>query len=483
MRKVGVLSLSVLLALSIFALDANGAREARNVDITITPDKEEAYLVDETATFDIEIKRRGRYARLKLEQIEAFFPDPATHVTLTQIDRGRYTYTTPEFTEPGDFTLSITVRTWGAVRSIQRLERVIEIFKSRIKYWEMIKERARRERTKELIDRIIAIYQRIIERIQITIDRISQRGIIGHNSCTIEVTGVMPVTKYIEQMEEVCQETEDMEAASWGLAPIMEDLVEKGPSAVPKLLETAKDRTVSDSVRAVIIGHVLGIIDDKRSVEPLIEILDDPTERETIRAEAADTLGMLKDERAVMPLIDAIFTSQPYLASRAIIALGRIGDPRAEEPLIAILNDPQAKDLWAVASGALSKTGGSQAIEPLIATLEQNVDTAAYALSRMGGDQAIEALIAKLEKRDSGSVDAAGALGLSGDPRAVEPLIAALEAEDELLIGYAAKALGKLGDMRAKEPLENALARTTDKGLRRDIAAALKELTGEEYSY
>lgn len=127
-RKVGVLGLSVLLALSIFMLDANAAREASNVDITITPDKEEAYLVDETATFDIEIKRRGKYARLKLEQIEATFPDETTHVILTQIDRGRYTYITPPFVDEGDPTLDITVRTWGAVRSVQRLERVLEIF-------------------------------------------------------------------------------------------------------------------------------------------------------------------------------------------------------------------------------------------------------------------------------------------------------------------------------------------------------------------
>jgi len=475
-RRVGVLGLCVLLALSIFALNANAAREAWNVDITITPDKEEAYLVEETAMFDIEIKRRGRYARLKLEQIEATFHDEATHVTLIQIDRGRYTYTTPPFADEEDPTLDITIRTLRAVRSIQRLERVIEIFEKRIEHWQSIKERIRHKRLERLIDRIIAIYQRLIKRPQATIDRISTRGIIGHNSCTIDV--VNPV-KYIEQMEK------GLTTGSWeDLTQAAATLKEMGKLAVPKLSEAFMDSTKNPILRKM-YGEILAEIKDSSAAEPLIAVLNDLGQEESVRAEASYTLGDIGDEAALNPLLNALNDESEHVRSSAALGLGYLGSSDAVARLIEKLIDPGLNMRICTIRG-LGLIGDSGALEPLVDLLDDECETivcaAILALGAIEDDEAVDPLLNILQIGSTKKqIRAMGALGQIGDTKAVDPLITFLQGEDEYLVMESGLALAQIGDPRAVEPLEKAIEKVTDEFVRSELKKAYETLTGEEY--
>ncbi|KAF5416619.1 MAG: HEAT repeat-containing taxis proteinF [Candidatus Methanogaster sp.] len=175
-------------------------------------------------------------------------------------------------------------------------------------------------------------------------------------------------------------------------------------------------------------AEALGKIGDPRAVEPLIVALQD--EDPGVRGNAATALGMIGDQRAVDPLIVAIQDEDPGVGKHVANALGMIGDIRTIEPLITALGDAD----WNVRGNAASALGGigdKISVEPLITVLG---DEEPYVR-----EQAVESL------------------GRIGDPRAVELLIVALQDEDLDLRWHAASALGRIGDKRAVEPLIAAL--------------------------
>lgn len=66
--------------------------------------------------------------------------------------------------------------------------------------------------------------------------------------------------------------------------------------------------------------------------EKLIRALHHPEPTTPIRA--ATILGELRSRAAVEPLINLVYSSSdPYIQEAGVIALGRIGDPRASSPL------------------------------------------------------------------------------------------------------------------------------------------------------
>ena len=85
------------------------------------------------------------------------------------------------------------------------------------------------------------------------------------------------------------------------------------------------------------VAEELGWIRDPRAVEPLIAALKNPDL--AVRKYAAMALGMIRDRRAVDPLIAALKDTDDGVRWNAVDALGKIGDPRATEPLTVVLND------------------------------------------------------------------------------------------------------------------------------------------------
>lgn len=178
-------------------------------------------------------------------------------------------------------------------------------------------------------------------------------------------------------------------------------------------------------------------------------------------------------------LIEALATPDPAAREVAIRTLGRSGDPRAVQPLIALLGDGHrsTREHTVRALGAL----GVVAVEPLIQALEDpdwHVRTgAAVALRIIGDERAIEPLIKVLgDGNRFVRREAAKSLGRIGDARVVEPLISALQDRDSGVRGKAILALGRLGDIRARDPLQQ-LASDPDPDIQlaaRDAISKLK---------
>lgn len=202
------------------------------------------------------------------------------------------------------------------------------------------------------------------------------------------------------------------------------------------------------------------------------------------RAEVVGFLGQSKDPRAVEPLIAVLKDNDEdgNLRVRVVDALGQIADPRAAEPLASVLKETETQPHTRGTSikvgrncrintslpfsfrshlvDALGKIKDPRAADALILTLKDKdlQNQAADALHSIGAP-AVEPLIAALkipEYRNLQSSDGQPILKEElvaiGTP-AVEPLIATLKNADPYVRQQAADALGDIKDPRALEPL------------------------------
>jgi HEAT repeat protein len=131
-----------------------------------------------------------------------------------------------------------------------------------------------------------------------------------------------------------------------------------GSPAVDLLLRQLRDWDIRKfAIRA------LGRIKDERVLDPLIEQL----RNDEFMLDATDALVDL-GEPAVEKLIAALKDKDENVRKQAVIALGRIQNPKALDPLIAMLKD---RDWFTrlTAAAALEKLGderGREAIKPLL---------------------------------------------------------------------------------------------------------------------
>jgi HEAT repeat protein len=107
--------------------------------------------------------------------------------------------------------------------------------------------------------------------------------------------------------------------------------------------------------------------------------------------QAAMALGESRDERAVAPLVSVLSNRNPYLRNRAAEALGKIGAP-AVEPLLTALKDAKVR---ANAALALGDIGDKRAVEPMLALLQDSNDyvrqqAAGVALAKIQAARAAE---------------------------------------------------------------------------------------------
>lgn len=93
------------------------------------------------------------------------------------------------------------------------------------------------------------------------------------------------------------------------------------------------------------------------AVEPLLELLDDESEK--VCGTAALALGRIGDKRALTPLIERLEDESAYVRASAAKALGSLGDKRAMKPLKSALTDdtPQVRK---AATEALKRLGAKQ---------------------------------------------------------------------------------------------------------------------------
>jgi HEAT repeat protein len=82
----------------------------------------------------------------------------------------------------------------------------------------------------------------------------------------------------------------------------------------------------------------LGRLGDRRAVEPLIAALD-AVKNNKLRRNAARALALLGDVRAVDRLVIMLLSDDLWLRHDCVEAIERLGDVRAVNPLIRMLGD------------------------------------------------------------------------------------------------------------------------------------------------
>ena len=167
----------------------------------------------------------------------------------------------------------------------------------------------------------------------------------------------------------------------------------------------------------------------------------------------------LARNRDVPGLINALKHRANSVRRSAAGALANLGDTQAVEPLIGAVQNDVSSGVRAYASYALGKIGDPRAVEPLIEALKDEAIfvriNAAEALGDIGDARAVAPLIGRLDQAYSFELrcTAALALGKIGDVRAVKPLIDTLPFSNLGIRVYVCRGLGMLGYTQAVYPL------------------------------
>jgi len=109
----------------------------------------------------------------------------------------------------------------------------------------------------------------------------------------------------------------------------------------------------------------LGASKDKQAIEQLIRALGDTDVR--VQAKAIDMLGEMRANEATPVLIQYLFlrTTEPQMKQRILASLGKIGDPRAAQPIVEFLHRDLDPATRGTAIYALGDIGSSDAVQPL----------------------------------------------------------------------------------------------------------------------
>lgn len=246
------------------------------------------------------------------------------------------------------------------------------------------------------------------------------------------------------------------------------ELTHMGAQAVEPLIAALQHRDL-DVRRAA--ARILGRIGDPRAVEPLVDIAlgMDP---KPLRADADKALLAI-GEPALAPIIEGLDRPGVNALPEAADLLGRMGDPRAVDPLAAALHAAPGYRKASVVK-ALGRIGDGPAVEALAKAMQyQDVRPAAARWLERFEEEAVAPLIAVLGNEDAGSA-AARVLTKIGAP-AVEPLIAALEDPDPAVRRAAVGALHELtADANLDQSLREAASSAADQV---DIPALDAELS------
>ena len=156
----------------------------------------------------------------------------------------------------------------------------------------------------------------------------------------------------------------------------------------------------------------------------------------------------------VSGLIKMLKSFDRYESTNAAAELGKLGDRRAVEPLIAALKRKRTKLTAAIALGRIPD---ERAVEPLIELLNDSegpCGSAAESLIKIGTDRAVKAVMLKIETLDERDeiYDVFKAMVEKGT-KFYEILISALKDDHDEVRRYAAWALGEIKDKRATEHL------------------------------
>jgi hypothetical protein len=204
-------------------------------------------------------------------------------------------------------------------------------------------------------------------------------------------------------------------------------------------------------------------LEKQRDVLRLIKVLNNPryAVKYSGQAIAASALGRLGDTRAIDALLGALKGSNRNNQRAAAWALGRIGDVRAVDALKAALKNVDVREPALEALIQLHALDLTKLLACLKDKNEPVRKAAAAELGALGDRRAVEPLVALVENDMHASVQkaAAEALGRLGDGRSAGALLFLLfNSNDENVRKIAEEALHQVCDAQAVEMLLPVLA-------------------------
>lgn len=284
-------------------------------------------------------------------------------------------------------------------------------------------------------------------------------------------------------------------------------LTEFGDMAVDSLIKALHDRETSTVWRAMVI---LGELGAERAVEHIIPLLNHTNSFTSWRAreilgqfktdkvfqemvqglndpemteKAAAVLGHLGDARSVQPLLQTYKEETALRAKTAIIrALGRLGDPRATELLLDILNSDQIV-LQSEAARALGSIGDSRALSALDKSYQTDDFTLKMSILEAYGryqqpKQTQRLLLALDEERSELRLKAVEMLAGLGELGIIDELVYRLDDPSQNVQDAVKTALATFGEA-ALPVMSNILQNHEERDLRLKIVYALREMPAE----
>jgi HEAT repeat protein len=206
--------------------------------------------------------------------------------------------------------------------------------------------------------------------------------------------------------------------------------------------------------------EALGAIASLAVVFPLIQGIND--KMPSIRQKSAEILGNLGYNTGIDALILALEDSDRTVSLSAAEALGKIATPVAITALKRVFYKQDYSPTWWGVAIALGKLGDRRAIDTLLAALNHSATNtriaAADALGEIGNEETIAALLNTLgDPHEFVRTRAAYGLAKIGQDPVVEQLILALNHPRYLVRESAAIALGEIGTTAAENALTAAL--------------------------
>jgi HEAT repeat protein len=237
-----------------------------------------------------------------------------------------------------------------------------------------------------------------------------------------------------------------------------------------------KALSYKDAVIRIAAADALAPIRDPLAVEPLVALLKD--DNAGVRRAAVGALSARGGFRVVEPLVAALADKDPDVrvtASTAVyrrlmtdpdqdarrataVALGKIRDPNAVEPLVKSIMDAD-EGVRLAAIRALQSIGDVKAVMPLVVVQAQE-----QVRGRSSGRSSLA-----VERAASGALDA-----LCG-PAAIEVLEAGLGHEDVDVRENVVRRLSRIGVPAVSKPLESVLS-DPDPVIRRSAARGLSDI-------
>ncbi len=246
-----------------------------------------------------------------------------------------------------------------------------------------------------------------------------------------------------------------------------------------------KSLSTVDKEELVVNIALLGKLNAKDAIQPLIEMLEKNSTEPKVAIEIVNALAEIQDPKTVQPIIDVLTNKSRdnHLRTVCAITLGNMKNRKASKPLFEILRN-QSDDALVRSYAALALTSFPtiRNKEQLVRSLDDASElvraNSALALGAINHQEAIPDLIRLLKDNDTQvKANSALALGNLKAGESLNDLINALEDTNSSVIISIARAIANIDRKKAAEKLIRVVDNTTNPIiLRRNAAACLQML-------